>query len=378
VFIKEDSYLSPAMAKTRQGRSKSTEDITSKDSKKESEPREKLGIDEKKKLLQKAKAESVVKLLPKMTYKNEKKINAVPVDEKRRYWVVDPRLNYRGRNYGEWVCDWFNWFISADADNRNSGPVVHLRSKGPPADESSTETKGRAMASTDEPSTFASDPNYPKKYVNDALIKIGSDRLQIFEDQAVLVPIITAYEIAGGYKDWGYLQDFVGLTIDNGDNPPANEQLTIDDEGIVLPSELELDDFRIVTPIFTAVIPDVEYGRSIKDYLEVPVAPGNYPAMVDGYFVILRFSTGTYVIHSWASAPREATGPYFSELLYEIEVLERPTRARGSITMKHPARNQGLLRKIMHKKEESGEISTGSPVFRVSRFFKQDAYKIGK
>jgi hypothetical protein len=366
------------MAKNRRGKRQSTEGITPRGSETESEPREKLGEDEKGELIRIAKKETVVDLLHKLTFKKEKEIHAVPVDLKRRYWVVDPRLNYRGRNYGEWVCDWFNWFISADADIRNSGPVVHLRSKGPPADEGITETKGRTVATSDEPSTFGSDPNYPKKYVNDALIKIGSDRLQIFEDQAVLVPIITAYEIAGGYKDWGYLQDFVGLIIDNGDNPPANEQLTIDDNDIVLPDELKLDDFRIVTPVFTAVVPDVEYGRSIKDYLEVPVIPGNYPAMVDGYFVMLRFTTGTYMIHSWASAPREATGPYFSELLYEIEVLERPTRARGPTTMKHPARNQGLLLRIMHKKVESGEISKGSPVFRVSKFFNENAYKSGK
>jgi hypothetical protein len=367
------------LAKTR-GRTKDilTGETTHQDSKREPEPREKEGEEERQKQIQEVKAQTAVDILRKLTIKKEKEINAVPVDlrEKRSYWVVDPRLNYRGRNYGEWVCDWFNWFLSADADNRNSGPVVNLRSKGPPADQSLAKTNGGTVAATDEPSAFSSDPNYPKKYINDAVIRIGSDKLQIFEDQAVLVPIIIAYEFAGDYKDWGYLQDFTGLTIDNGDNPPAEQQLTIDDNNIVLPEELGLQDFRIVTPVFTAVVPDVEYGRSIKDFLEVPVAPGAHPAMVDGYFVMLRFSTGTYMIHSWASAPREATGPYFSELLYEIEVLEKP-RARGPITMKHPARNQGLLQRIIHKKQGSGELEKGSPVFRVKRFFEKDAYKVG-
>jgi hypothetical protein len=100
--------------------------------------------------------------------------------------------------------------------------------------------------------------------------------------------------------------------------------------------------------------------------------------MVDGYFVMLRFSKGTYMVHSWASAPREATGPYFSELLYEIEVLDRPKRASGPITMKRPARNQGLLRRIVKKKLESGELNKGSPVFRVGRSFDDNAFKIGK
>ena len=72
-------------------------------------------------------------------------------------------------------------------------------------------------------------------------------------------------------------------------------------------------EFRINTPIFTAVVPDVQYGRSLKDFLEEsPIDPGVYPAMVEGYFVILRFlKTGNYWIHSWAGAPREVPRALF-------------------------------------------------------------------
>jgi hypothetical protein len=280
------------------------------------------------------------------------------------YWVVDPQSNYRGKNYSDWICDWFNWFLSADADKRNAGPVVHLRSKGHPVDHS--ETKDRAEATGEAPA-FSSDPNYPKKYVNDPVIKIESDRLQIFDDQAVLVPIITSYEFGGAYKDWGYMQDFTGLIIDNGDNPPGKNQLEINGNDVELPTGLETKDFRFVTPIFTAVVPDVEYGRSVKDYLDVPVAPGNYPAMVDGYFVMLRFDIGTYFVHSYASAPREAAGPYFSELLYQIEVMKRPGRATGVVTVKPPARNRGVFQKILQKKEESGELEKGSTDLEVAK-----------
>jgi hypothetical protein len=335
-------------------------------------------------ILEKAEANGVVELLQRLANKEDaiKKVKVGGGDELLRrlkerektikaarveggnYWVVDPRLNYRGKNYGDWICDWFNWFLSADSDKRNAGPVVHLRSKGPPVEDLS-DTKDRKEA-IGEASGFSSDPNYPKKYHNDPVIKIESDRLQIFNDQAVLVPIIVSYEFGGAYKDWGYMQDFTGLIIDNGDNPPGKNQLEISGNDVELPTGLEIKDFRVVTPIFTAVVPDVEYGRSVKDYLDVPVAPGNYPAMVDGYFVMLRFDIGKYWVHSFASAPREAAGPYFSELLYEIEVMKRPPRD-GVITVEPPARNRGVFQRILHKKEESGELEKGSTALEVAK-----------
>jgi hypothetical protein len=42
------------------------------------------------------------------------------------YEVLDPNQLHFGKSYSEWVCDWFNWFISVDADSRNSGPVVFI------------------------------------------------------------------------------------------------------------------------------------------------------------------------------------------------------------------------------------------------------------
>jgi hypothetical protein len=183
--------------------------------------------------------------------------------------------------------------------------------------------------------------------VNDPNIRIGGDRLQLFADQAVLVPIIIAYELAlVPTRDWGTMQDFTGLTIDYGDNPPDVSQLTINNNDIELPQGLNMEAFRIITPIFTAVVPDTEYGRSVKDFLEIRVVPGSYPAIVEGYFVMLKFEPGTYWVHSWASAPREVSGPYFSELLYEIEVRERRREPHGRVTSTRPSRNERLFTRM--------------------------------
>jgi hypothetical protein len=153
--------------------------------------------------------------------------------------------------------------------------------------------------------------------------------------------------------DWGYMQDFLGLMIDSGDNPPDTIQLTINNEPITLPSGLStLSEYRIRTPIFTALIPDSPYGTSLKDFLEEgQIPPGSHPIMVDGYFVMLQLKQGRYWVHSWFGAGREVRGPYFSELLYQIEVCERPKcNPHGRLTVVRPAQFQGeaaLLAKRM-------------------------------
>src|SRR5687767_822486 len=57
----------------------------------------------------------------------------LPLDGGGGYAVIDPYFNYRGKSYSEWASDWFNWFVSVDADKRTFGPVVFLRSKGLPS-----------------------------------------------------------------------------------------------------------------------------------------------------------------------------------------------------------------------------------------------------
>jgi hypothetical protein len=310
---------------------------------------------------------------------------------------IEHNVLYKGKSYGEWVCDWFNWFLSADADNRNSGPVVFLRSRGLPNRLTGANTsdvpgtmgtpKDMLDSSTDDQSYS---PSFSGTYVNDPNVRIGGDRLRIFDDQAVLVPIIIAYWLRYETNtDWGSMQEFTGLTIDYGDDPPDPRQLTVmtqNDEDEIPIVKDGLAPFRFVTPIFTAVVPDVQYGRSVKDFLESPVAPGSYPALVEGYFVMIQFygkhpEEGGYWIHSWASAPREVRGPYFSELLYQIEVAPRkPQESRGMkqvppgrVTRWRPPRNERILSKILEQKEQSGDL-TALESKQFKKYFTVDSY----
>ena len=321
------------------------------------------------------------------------------IDGDGEYSILDPNSLYRGRTYSDWTSDWLNWFLSAEADKRNSGPVVFLRSKGKPIEQDCCE-KGNGNSRPEIPidpgvADVSGLMGYSSPYSNDPNIKVGGDRLQISEDQAVFVPIIVAYWLKSSpYADWGGMQDRTGLTIDYGDNPPHPERLTINGYNIDLPkpskgeedlidTETEsgphrlMERFRITTSIFTAIVPEAGYGRSSKDFIEeAPLAPSNYPAMVDGYFVMLKFKPGIYWIHSWASAPREARGPYFSELLYQIEVGKRKP-LRGMATTRRPARNDLVLSRIFETKNVKGDL-TAAEIKRFKSYVPTGDKKIRK
>lgn len=342
------------------------------------------------------------------------------------YQIINPTSLYCGKSYSDWTTDWVNWFLSADADRRNSGPVVFVRSKGLPDKKTgpniseSSHLSGYSIADDDSGTL--------RSYTNDPNIRIGGDKLHIFEDQAVFVPIIVAFTLkANPIADWGSMQDTIGSTIDCGDNPPDNSQLSIngrplslavpDDQtkGVWNPSTLLLnaveaeklaidkaratlkkmaqdgktekeiqdaikdekrkifnerkkqvnlvrehrlmESFRVATPVFTAIVPEAPYGRSAKDFIEeAPVAAGIYPAMADGYFVMLKFQKGTYWVHSWASAPRESRGPYFSELLYQIEVHAK-REISPTVSKWRPSGNYRVFKQILEQDEKTKELT---------------------
>jgi hypothetical protein len=278
------------------------------------------------------------------------------------YEVVDPEKLYRGKSYSTLVEDWFNWYLSVDADDRNFGPVVFLRSSGiPSVDKQNADRVPPELYVTN---TYADDPYYDTSYANNPNVRVGGDKLQIRKDQAVFVPITVTYEVARKpFYDWGLLQESTGLTIDYGDNPPKPSQLTIngrDIESPLIKNQLDMRKFRVMTPVFTAIVPEADYGRSIKDFLEISVAPGQYAAIVEGYFVLIKNfkpAEDTYVIHCRASAPRERGGPYVAEFVYEISVEDRTEAISEGVFKKQPARNQAMIKRILAKKVAKGELT---------------------
>jgi hypothetical protein len=273
------------------------------------------------------------------------------------YEIVYPSEVYCGKTYSALVEDWFNWFLSIDADERNFGPVVFLRASGLPLSPSGTSSSDQSKVSTIA-GTYADDPFFDTQYPNNPNVRIGAEKLRIRKDQAVFIPIIVSIRVASKpYFDWGYMQDWTGLTIDYGDNPPDPKNVTINGTAIKL-SKAEMKKFRVMTPIFTALVPEADYGRSVKDFLEESVAPGAYPAIVEGYFILIKIlKPDTYIINSHASAPRERKGPYFAELLYQIDVDNATKPESTGVLPVRPARTEAKISSILKQKLDSGEIS---------------------
>jgi hypothetical protein len=267
------------------------------------------------------------------------------------YDVVHPDTPYHGKSYSSLVQDWVNWYVSVDPDKRTFGDVVFLRSTPIP----SINRPDGAPTEMTVSSVYTDDPLYDKPYSNNPEVRVGGDKLQIRTDQAIFVPIIASFEFARKpFHDWGSLQESTGLTIDYGDNPPLPSQVKIDGNNI----NTTLDEFRIRTALFPVIIPEADYGRSLKDFMEESLAPGQYLAIAEGYFVLIRnLSAGLHRIYSRASAPREKGGPYVAELLYELRVEEKPrVESRGAVDFQ-PPRNQALINRILKEKVVKGEIT---------------------
>jgi hypothetical protein len=279
------------------------------------------------------------------------------------YEILDPDLNYRGKSYSSLVTDWFNYFISTDPDKRSLGPVVFLKSVPAPKLVSGGGPSNVANeASVSSP--YSADPYYPRNYENNPNVRVGGDKLQIFTDQAVFLPILMAYEIATKpYQSWGELQEYTGAIMDNGDDPPEEKQITIDGKPIVLPPKMEMTRFRILTPVFTTVVPDIEYGRSLRDVLEDDVPPGQFATVVEGYCLLVKFNPPktpkTYVLHSLAKAGHEQRGLYTAEILCQIEVNERPKKSpsEGVPIGVRSARNVSVIMRILCEKIKHCELT---------------------
>lgn len=270
------------------------------------------------------------------------------------YEVLPPDGIYFGKTYSNLVEDWFNWFLTTDPDKRTLGQVVFLRSVKMPKD---------TYRGGDVPtSAYSSDDLYPRPYNNEPNVRIGADRLQIYTDQYVFCPILVATWIATKpYHDYGFMQEYCGLTLDHGDNPPSESQFKINGGNVQLPRGKTMKDFRIATSVFTAVVPDPEYGRSLKDFLEEEVLPGQYAAMAEGFFILIRFNKAAdYRVHSAASAGREVKGSYFAEYLYEIEVKDRVEKRMTGSPGFRLARNDAEISKVLAEKLSRGEIGPAS------------------
>jgi hypothetical protein len=193
-------------------------------------------------------------------------------------------------------------------------------------------------------------------------IMIGNDRLSIFSDQLVFLPIIFSYWASTDPDDSEIsLHERARVDIDNGDNPPNKNQVTINGSEIDLTDKVgqkyNMVDFRTESPLFTFNVPETDDGNSIRDYIEYTLTPGDNRAVAMGYFILLKLEAGDYIIHSYARGRTTEMGRYNEEFLYQIKVLDANLRPSPSqLRALEPKSTSYLLAKIKDK-SKTGEIT---------------------
>jgi hypothetical protein len=180
---------------------------------------------------------------------------------------------YRGRTFGEWTSDWWNWVVSEDPNYSQTGPV-HFLSPGFARDD-----KGRTLLESTNPQGQRVFGTF-----------VFSSEL-IFSDQAILLPVLNTMVDS---KHFPYLDtpDKMRREV-RGDNDASprlqDNSFTIDDESLQGNTGKDWSSLRVESPVFTLRVPDVPPGISNKDKFDVPlVYPGDHTAVADGFWVFIE------------------------------------------------------------------------------------------
>jgi hypothetical protein len=225
---------------------------------------------------------------------------------------------YMGQSYSDLCVSWFNWLVSLNPDNHNNGPVFYLRGMD-----------------------FAQDRNhYASQY---AFARLGSNKLKISEGKAIFWPIIFYYLSQYHYPNLDERGMYRLLTkwMDNGDNPPANYQATIDGE----PIEQDFSGKRVISPVFDLTIPDGAYGKTLAPkFTDEPfLVPGTWRCVAGGYFVLLKGLEARSEPYTIVSHGVGEMG-YITDTVVQIQVQRTgPTGLTGLKGLKLAGQNEVVI-----------------------------------
>ncbi len=207
---------------------------------------------------------------------------------------------YRGRPFGDWLGDWWNWLIAAEPEYAQTGPVYFLRP---------------GLARETGSLNFRT-----------SIDRRGPTSITVFSDQAILFPVLNTMIDARhfSYLDTPAKRRYAARS-DNDDSPKLDaDSFKIDLEQILdAASGKSWDNLRVESPDFKLQVPDVAFGKSLKDFLDYPLEySGEYDAVDDGYWIFIRnlpVNASNYTIE-WKS--KGAAG-YSVAASYEIKVENR-------------------------------------------------------
>ena len=168
------------------------------------------------------------------------------------YEVIKPEESQRhvGRSYQDLIESWAQWIVSDNLDAHNYGNVIFLRGMDFPP---SPERIG---------------------YSGQPAMMIGTRSLSIVaKNQYLFLPVICTFvnEIDDHAKTIQEQSYLIWRDTREGDNPPSKNQILIDGEPLNIAGP-DLSGFLTWSRGFTLHVPDVPYGRSLKDYLDIPIS----------------------------------------------------------------------------------------------------------
>jgi hypothetical protein len=215
------------------------------------------------------------------------KVDIVPVSE-----------NFRGLSYGQWATLWDNWLMSEDPDNTNRKDILFLRGN----------LDYRSVASVNGVPRFL-DPR-------SALTKTGKDAEMIFENTAILIPVLTARYSIGDIYDGRKINNEYELrdAVNRDTDESFGIWATIKDGKKTSRIVRDLNAYRIESPLFKLCISS---NSKLRLKTEDPTEPGIYDSVVGGFFVIIRsLPAGKYRIHFGG----QGSGNYSTNSIYDIAV----------------------------------------------------------
>jgi len=234
-----------------------------------------------------------------------------------------------GRSYQDLVELWTQWFVSADPDLNNNGNVVFLRGIDFPRSPQMT------------------------GYSRRPAVMVGNHSLNILSKQFLFIPVITttANEIDDNAKTPQERSYIVWRDTNEGDNPPSRNQVIIDG------NSLDTVPFLTFSRDFRLDVPDVPYGRSLKDYFDIPITTtGDVQAQTGGYFVLIRFTNDkefkNHSIIFQAQGIQGLEGPYFASGIYSVNVSPSALHSEDFVDERrkaNPAIVQRLLLELSYK-----------------------------
>jgi hypothetical protein len=235
---------------------------------------------------------------------NEKKTN---IEER---CVIDVEENFRGRSYGDWVATWANWLLSEDPDRSNEDDQM-LFLRGSLAYYEYAERRKDLNSLPDA-----------QRFYN----RTGDQCLVISEGTAIFIPVLTALYFIGGPFEGSTLADeqqvryAVRKENDKSGGIWARLQGADRSANTWRPIVNNLESYRVESPLFKLTIS--EKNPFLKYYaVEYPLGPGEYNAVVDGYFLIMKELPFESCRIQFGGKGR---GDYRTDSVYDMHVIPRP------------------------------------------------------